>query len=282
MPIPTPSSESLSLTSGPTVEAYLANTPFACQSVTCLTGGTINYLYRIQLLEPLEGSQTLILKHAQQVTKVWEDTTWDLKRQASRELSRVMPYAHSSIQIFEVEAMTRVRSRLSSDVVIPKIHHLDVHNHVIIMEDCGPDVVTLTEYLSSRGDAVSPETARDIGVTLGEFLASMHDWSRSNPDGILDLFDENTQAKDVGAEFYYDRVAPTLDGSDKSSNGLPPLPSDLQVDRSNIQLIPTLAQEYRSKLFSDRVPGRDVVSSTVSRFRRPYHIHSISPPKQLN
>lgn len=182
--------------------------------------------------------------------------------------------------MFEVEAMTRVRSRLcgshSSVVNIPKVHHLDVHNHVIIMEDCGPDVITLTEYLSSCGDAVSPESARAIGVALGEFLASIHNWSRSNPDGILDLFDENTQAKDVGAEFYYDRVAPTLDGSDKSSNELPPLLSDSQTDRSNIQLISTLAQEYRSKLFSDRVPGRDVVSSTVSR------LSFISPPKQLN
>ena len=55
----------LELTSVPAVEAYLANTPHASQSVTYLTGGTINYLYQIHLLAPIEGCQTVVLKHAQ-------------------------------------------------------------------------------------------------------------------------------------------------------------------------------------------------------------------------
>ena len=79
--MPTPSSESLSLTVVPAVEAYLANTPFAGQSVTYLMGGTVNYLYRIHLLVPFEGRQTVILKHAQPVIKDWQDTVWDLRRQ---------------------------------------------------------------------------------------------------------------------------------------------------------------------------------------------------------
>ena len=70
-----------SLTSVPAVEAYIANTRFAGRSVTYLTGGNINYLYRIHLLVPFEGKQTVILKHAQSVVKNWEGTVWDLKRQ---------------------------------------------------------------------------------------------------------------------------------------------------------------------------------------------------------
>ena len=170
----------------------------------------------------------------------------------------------------EAEAITRVRSTLDpaseSLVNVPKIHHLDVSNNVIIMEDCGADVVTLEDFLSS-GDASSPGVAESIGTALGEFISFLHEWSRSNPDGILDAFDKNMQGKKATAEFkYYDRLVTTLQRSDKDDL---PLLSDLEIDPSDTQVISALTDEYRSHMMSPRVPGRDVVRPFSARRSSP-------------
>ena len=65
MPTPAPCSQPVKLTSLSAVEAFLVDTPFASRSITDLTGGYINYVYRIHLLKPFEGSQTVVIKHAQ-------------------------------------------------------------------------------------------------------------------------------------------------------------------------------------------------------------------------
>lgn len=44
----------------------LSSTPFACSSLTQLSGGTANFLYRGVLSQPLpDGTSTIIVKHAE-------------------------------------------------------------------------------------------------------------------------------------------------------------------------------------------------------------------------
>ena len=80
MPTSLPCSQPVELTSVSAVEAFLACTPFASRSVTALPGGDINYLYRIQLLTPFEGGQTVVLKHAQPFWKTSLGTAWEVER----------------------------------------------------------------------------------------------------------------------------------------------------------------------------------------------------------
>jgi len=239
MPIPAPCSQPVKLMSVSAVEAFLTDTPFASRSVTELTGGTVNYVYRIQLLTPIEGSQTVVLKHAQPFWKSAVVNSWEVER-----------------QMFEVEAMTRVRLCLppTSLVKVPKIHHFDASNHLIIMEDCGTDVVTLREFLCSGGGS-SVGVAETIGTAVGQFVALVHEWSRSNPDGILDTFEKSLDAKRMIADLNYNRLVTTLLGSDKDDL---PFLSDLEIDPSDIQFISKLTDEYHSHLMSARVPGHDV------------------------
>jgi hypothetical protein len=161
-------------------------------------------------------------------------------------------------QSFEVEAMTRVRLCLppTSLVTVPKILHFDPSNHLIIMEDCGTDVITLTEFLNSGGGS-SVGVAETIGTTVGEFIALLHEWSRSNPDGVIDSFGMGLNAKKIIADLSYNRVVPTLLGSDKDDL---PLLSDLEIDPSDIQIVSKLMDEYRSHLMSTQVTSHDVVS----------------------
>jgi 5-methylthioribose kinase len=221
------------------VEAFLAGTPFASRSITDLTGGTVNYVYRINLLTPFDGSQTVVLKHAQPFWKSAVCNSWEVER-----------------QIFEVEAMTRVRLSLPPTMLVkvPQIHHFDVYNNLIVMEDCGADVVTLREWLCS-GSACSTGLAETIGTAVGDFIALVHEWSRSNPDGILDIFDKCSHAKNIIADLNYNRLVATLQCSDKDDL---PLLSDFKIDPSDIQAISKLTNEYHSHLMSPRVPGHDV------------------------
>lgn len=146
-------------------------------------------------------------------------------------------------------------------VSVPKIHHFDEHNNVIIMEDCGPDFLNLKEFLCS-GNA-SPNLAKIIGTALGEFIASVHEWSRNNPDGILDVFHTNSLAKNAAIELNYDRLVATLRQTDKYDL---PLLAGLNTDPSDIGVIAKLAAEYRAHLLAPTVSDRDVVSSWTHFF----------------
>jgi hypothetical protein len=156
-----------------------------------------------------------------------------------------------------VEAMTRVRLYLPSTslVKVPKIYQFDHSNHLIIMEDCGIDSVTLTEFLSS-GEGSSVGVAETIGTAVGEFIGLVHEWSRSNPDGILDTFERSLHAKKIIADLSYNRLVTTLLRSDKDDL---PMLSDIKIDPSDIQFVSKLMDEYHSHLMSVRVPGHDVV-----------------------
>ncbi|KAF9526536.1 kinase-like domain-containing protein [Crepidotus variabilis] len=227
------------LTSASAVKSFLIGTPFECRSVTQFPGGSANYVYRLHLNAAIGDIETVVLKHAQPFFRAWEEISWELDRQA-----------------LEVEAMTRVRIGLPSTsiVQVPQIFHFDAHNHFIVLEDCGLDVMTLKDLISS-GSISSTSVAETIGSAVGEFIATLHEWSRNNPDGILDAFDECPHTKRMFANVTYDHIVSTLHGVDEDSL---PLLSGLEIERSKIQTIQRLTDEYRAHVLAPGHSTRDV------------------------
>ena len=88
----------------------------------------------------------------------------------------------------------------------------------------------LQEFLCSDS-AASPGITEAIDTALEKFIRSMHEWSRTNPNDILDVFDKNFAAKEALANYYYDHIVATLQKSNK--NDLLVL-VDLEVDASDI------------------------------------------------
>src|ERR1700709_1488006 len=81
-PIPAPSSNAAVLTTIPAVAEYLAATPFQSRDIQKLTGGRMNHTYRIHLIVPFQGEETVIIKHAQQaVSGGWTSNPVDVIRQ---------------------------------------------------------------------------------------------------------------------------------------------------------------------------------------------------------
>ena len=152
--------------------------------------------------------------------------------------------------------MTRVKSWLPSTslVTVPKIHHFDPHNKLIIMEDSGTDAVTLKDFLRS-GKASPPGLAQTIGRSLGEFIAAVHEWSKTNPNGLLDVFDTSVRPGKLSGWLYYGRLLSTLD---PTAENVPPtlLDPPLDVHDSDLQVITKIADELQAEMRSTR----DVVS----------------------
>ena len=63
------------------VLSYLSSTPFACTSVTALSGGSANYVYRLHLAEEYNGRRALVLKHAKPYARTAKDFALHVTRQ---------------------------------------------------------------------------------------------------------------------------------------------------------------------------------------------------------
>ena len=73
--------EGYDLTIPQDVLLYLAKTPFASIQVIPLSGGTANYVFRLQLKIPYEGRDSLVLKHARPYIKDWVTFAYAVERQ---------------------------------------------------------------------------------------------------------------------------------------------------------------------------------------------------------
>ncbi|KAF7793407.1 hypothetical protein EIP86_004519 [Pleurotus ostreatoroseus] len=223
---------SLDLATAKDVQEFLTNGPFASHEVVPLPGGFGNFTFRLRLREAYQCHQTLILKHGKDYIAAARSIPFALERQN-----------------FEQTAMRRVRSLFPEDSLInvPEIFLYDDKENIIIMEDCGEHSVTLKNLLKD-GPSISTETVRKIGATLGTFLARLHSWGKDNQE-VLDIFDENKQARTISAWATYGRLVETLSGESK----LPRLGNTpLGVSADKLQLVAQIAKETTEKIQSAR------------------------------
>src|SRR5438105_1411496 len=100
---------SFDLTTEAGVEAYLADTPYACTKAEALSGGSGNFAFRLHLRKHYDGNQTLVLKHSRPYVKALPNIPFDVHRQVRRPHT---PFLSSLIltqpQLFEAEALRRV------------------------------------------------------------------------------------------------------------------------------------------------------------------------------
>ena len=63
------------------VAQYLSATPWAAKSITPLSGGSVNFIFRIELVEPYQGQERVILKHGKPHIPVAKDFLFPAERQ---------------------------------------------------------------------------------------------------------------------------------------------------------------------------------------------------------
>ncbi|EMD41880.1 hypothetical protein CERSUDRAFT_110439 [Gelatoporia subvermispora B] len=239
----------LDLAQSEDVLTYLANTPFRSVTVTPLVGGMGNYTFRLRLHTPYEGQTSLVLKHGKPYIPGNEDFALALERQR-----------------FEVAALRQVKGWLREDdmVAVPAVHSFDEDANVIIMDDCGESVVTLKQLLLTT----SPQSvlARQMGTSLGVFLARLHSWGGGS-DANLAFFAQNKQARELSAFITYGRLVSTL------ADGTLPALSDppLSIPQDELERVEVVAKNATQAMLTtqgtlvmgDFWPGNVLVKTSV-------------------
>ena len=163
--------------------------------------------------------------------------------------------------------MTKMREILPPDSLarVPTIYLHDEVNHVIIMEDAGRATVNLKELLR-RQNPPSVEMGATIGRMLGEFIARLHVWGKTEQGrASLDFFEGHTQARDICAWATYDRLVDTITGRSESIpliHDPPPLVTPHELEKIS-KFAEERAEEIRSSretiIMGDFWPGNVVV-----------------------
>ena len=64
------------------VAQYLSATPWAAKSIMPLSGGSVNFPFRIELAEPYQGQECVILKHGKPYIPIAGGFSFSVERQA--------------------------------------------------------------------------------------------------------------------------------------------------------------------------------------------------------
>ncbi|KAL6231059.1 hypothetical protein BDW75DRAFT_221206 [Aspergillus navahoensis] len=194
------------------VATELFRSPFACSSLTQLSGGTANFVYRGVLSQPLpDGTTTVIVKHAEDYLA----SNADFKLSAKRCL--VEEAALRALDGMQNETTTRGDSgsdqKHQITVKCPKLLHFSPSTYTQVMEDL-PGSVDLKTFLLSPDvpERVPKEWARSIGHSLGAWLRSFHDWSTQPAQADLaKQLTENTVMRDLKFSINYDGLVSMID-----------------------------------------------------------------------
>ncbi|PWY79817.1 phosphotransferase enzyme family protein [Aspergillus eucalypticola CBS 122712] len=193
------------------VSQELAGTQYASSSLTPLSGGTANFVYRAQLNQPLQdGTISVIVKH----TEAFIALNREFKLPAERCLFEEsilkaldgLPSKQSSSN--NTDAQTQ-----EVTVKTPRLFSFNRQTNTAVIEDL-PDSLDLKSFLISTAASnnVTQEWASSIGRALGNWLRSFHHWAENEAQsGIAAEMDKNQYMRDLKFMVNYDALVNTID-----------------------------------------------------------------------
>ncbi|KAF2789573.1 hypothetical protein K505DRAFT_284130 [Melanomma pulvis-pyrius CBS 109.77] len=155
-----------------TLSQELSATPFACSSLTHLSGGTTNFVFRGVLAAPIpaqDGNLTssVIVKHSTDFVAVNPDFSLDVSR--------------CGFEGFMLNSLNKFPAVTTSDHItinVPHIFQSSGQTNTQIIEDF-PDAIDLkTVFVSPAAKSILLEPfSTSIGRALGLWLRLLHNWA---------------------------------------------------------------------------------------------------------
>ncbi|KAK5820652.1 kinase-like domain-containing protein [Linnemannia elongata] len=171
-----------------------------------LSGGNANYVYRGTIGEPsadlFGGRSTVVIKHAaghsasqRQMAlytdrMVFEQTVLGIVADASDNKN------NNSKEDEHIE---------TANVKVPRVLYWDHENNVVIQEDAGMTSTHLKGFISSLAQPPSPRLAKEIGSSLGEFIARLHLYGFRHRSELYPSKMANTEALSLSRLILYDQ-----------------------------------------------------------------------------
>ncbi|KAI0975548.1 kinase-like domain-containing protein [Xylaria arbuscula] len=203
----------------------LSETPYACSSLTHLTNGTTNFVFRGKLVRPIRGEEsessviasTVIVKHSLPHAALNKDLPIDASR-----------------TLYE-ESMLDALSDFHPGVVgvkAPRLYLFIREKNIQVLEDFPATEDLKSVFVSPDRDKIlTRQEATSLGHDIGVWLRSFHDWSMS-PNARLKGFRDNEPMRKLKYAITYDSYLRVLENS---------FPDILEGHRSILQQVKEVA-----------------------------------------
>ncbi|TVY83243.1 4-hydroxytryptamine kinase psiK [Lachnellula suecica] len=179
------------------VQASLENSQYACTSLTKLTGGTANFVYRGSLVQPLQdGNETVVIKHtepysASNTSFKLSSTRCDFEQTILTALQALPPVSHSGIT-----------------VQTPKIYSFSLSTNTQIYSDL-PDSTELKTYVLTH--ALTESQCSRLGCSLGKWAKAFHEWAAAPAQKeVRESMKGNTEMKELKYMINYTTLVATI------------------------------------------------------------------------
>ncbi|KAG0093340.1 hypothetical protein BGZ93_004494 [Podila epicladia] len=171
-------------------------------AVKKLSGGNANYVYRGTIAEPradlFGGRYTVVIKHAADHSASQRQMSLYIERMVF-EQTVLGIVADASDNNKEGESIE------TANVKVPRVLYWDHENNIVIQEDAGMESTHLKEFISSHAQPPSPMLAKEIGGSLGEFIARLHLYGIRHRSELYPNKMANTEALSLSRLILYDQ-----------------------------------------------------------------------------
>ncbi|KAK3823380.1 MAG: kinase-like domain-containing protein [Benniella sp.] len=175
-------------------------------AVKKLSGGNANYVYRGTIAEPhsdlFGGRSTVVIKHAAGHSASSRQTVLYVDR---------MVFEQTALGIVANASDNKNNNNKEDEgietakVKVPRVLHWDRENNIVIQEDAGVKSTNLKEFISSHVQPPSQRLAKEIGGSLGEFIARLHLYGFRHRSELYPNEMANTEALGLSRLILYDQ-----------------------------------------------------------------------------
>ncbi|KAI2701938.1 hypothetical protein CBS147332_7714 [Penicillium roqueforti] len=199
------------------IAQQLSLTPFACSSLTRLSGGTANFVYRGRLSST---GQSIVIKHTKDHSASNPDFKIDVKR------------CHFEEAILQALDGLAIYTNGKISVKAPHLLDFNQETDTQVLEDL-PNSIDLKNFLLSEvSHDLSESSGRALGGALGSWLRLFHNWTADEQQmESTKLLGENKFMKDLKFWVNYTMLMDTIEN----------FPSILEEDRDIFEKVRDLA-----------------------------------------
>ncbi|RAL10735.1 uncharacterized protein BO97DRAFT_348672 [Aspergillus homomorphus CBS 101889] len=182
----------------------LEHTPYACSSLTRLSGGSANFVFRGLLSQPLDdGTESVIIKHSEEYVASNRNFKLTAERCLFEEASLKALNGLSSVSTLEEQPGSR-----NITVKAPRLFVFNPDTNTAIIEDL-PDSLDLKTFCisSAASDTISQEWAISIGKALGTWLLDFHQWTdEQGQASVVAELEKNHAMRNLKLAVNYDNI----------------------------------------------------------------------------
>ncbi|KAI1374637.1 kinase-like domain-containing protein [Hypoxylon crocopeplum] len=153
----------------------LKGTPFEASSLDVLSGGTANFIYRANLLQPLEdGTKEVLIKHSEDYVANSPSFKLTLSR------CRIEEECLKALSAFSIVGRADESDPYDFIVRTPKFFYFDEKNNSQVQEYLQNGVDLKTYALKAYAESNLEETKHQclqLGKALGRWLRAFHNWA---------------------------------------------------------------------------------------------------------